>query len=68
MAGLIQDNHNIITGYYSYDGKNWKKETWGMDISGYHHNTLYDFLSVMPGLFAYGDGEVRFSDLQCKQW
>ncbi|OQP53462.1 hypothetical protein A4H97_23755 [Niastella yeongjuensis] len=63
----IHNNHNIITGYYSYDGKNWKKETWGMDISGYHHNTLYDFLSVMPGLFAYGDGEVRFSDLQFKQ-
>jgi beta-xylosidase len=62
----IRNRNNIITGYYSYDGKDWKKETWGMDVSGYHHNTLYDFLSVMPGLFAYGEGEVRFSNFQFK--
>jgi beta-xylosidase len=59
---LRLENH-IVTGYFSYDGKAWKKEPWGMDVSGYHHNTLYDFLSVLPGLVAYGKGQVRFSDL-----
>lgn len=58
---------HIVTGYYSYDGTAWKKEPWGMDVSGYHHNTLYDFLSVLPGLVAYGEGSVRFSDLRFKQ-
>ncbi|PTQ96700.1 beta-xylosidase [Mucilaginibacter yixingensis] len=55
---------NIVTGYYSYDGKDWKKEQWSMEVSGYNHNTLYDFESILPGIFAYGKGEVKFSDLK----
>lgn len=62
----IRNIDHIITGYYSYDGIIWKKERWGMDISGYHHNTLYGFISVLPGLFAYGEGEVRFSNFDFK--
>lgn len=62
----IRSVNHIVTGYYSYDGINWEKEIWGMDISGYHHNTLYDFVSVLPGLFAYGEGEVRFSNFEFK--
>jgi beta-xylosidase len=54
---------HIVTGYYSDDGVAWEKEPWGMDVSGYQHNTLYDFLSVLPGLVAYGEGAVRFSEL-----
>lgn len=60
----IRNINNIVTGYYSYDGVKWTKESWGMDISGYHHNTLYDFMSVLPGLFASGKGEVRFSEFK----
>lgn len=62
----IRTIDHIVTGYYSYDGIDWKKEIWGMDISGYHHNTLYGFISVLPGLFAYGKGEVRFSNFEFK--
>lgn len=62
----IRNINHIITGYYSYDGINWEKEIWGMDISGYHHNTLYDFVSVLPGLFAYGNGEAKFSHFAFK--
>ncbi len=64
----IRNNNNIVTGYYSYDGVNWSKEPWSRDISGYHHNVLYDFISILPGLFAYGEGEVRFSEFQFKQF
>src|SRR5688500_2658402 len=35
---------HIVTGFYSYDGMNWKQEPWSRDISGYHHNALYDFI------------------------
>jgi xylan 1,4-beta-xylosidase len=62
----IRTIDHIVTGYYSYDGVNWEKEIWGMDISGYHHNTLYGFISVLPGVFAYGEGEVRFSYFEFK--
>ncbi len=31
-----------------------------MDVSGYHHNTAYDFLSLRPALYVSGDGEARF--------
>ena len=55
---------HIVTGYYSYNGIDWEKEIWGIDISGYHHNTLYGFISILPGLFAYGEGEVRFSNFE----
>jgi beta-xylosidase len=58
---------HIVTGYYSYDGKVWEKEIWGMDISGYHHNTLYGFISVLPGLFAFGGGSARFADFSLKR-
>ena len=62
----IRTVNHIVTGYYSYNGIDWEKEIWGMDISGYHHNTLYGFISVLPGIFAYGEGEVRFSNFEYK--
>lgn len=55
---------NIVSGYYSSDGKTWKKESFGMEMSGYNHNTLGDFRSVLPGLFSYGGGSVRFTDFK----
>lgn len=58
----IRNEKQIVTGYYSYDGKTWVKENWGMDITGYNHNTLYDFQSILPGIFAYGEGNVRFKN------
>lgn len=64
----IRNNNNIVTGFYSYDGINWKQEPWSRDISGYHHNVLYDFISILPGLFAYGEGTVRFSEFQFKRF
>jgi hypothetical protein len=31
-----------------------------MDVSGYNHNTAYDFLSLRPALYVAGEGEARF--------
>ncbi len=31
-----------------------------MDVSGYHHNTAYDFLSLRPALYVSGKGQARF--------
>ena len=60
---LRNDNH-IVTGYYSHDGKTWKRESWGMDCSGYKHNTLHQFQSVLPGIFVCGEGSARFSNVK----
>lgn len=60
---LRNDNH-VVTGQYSYDGVNWSRETWGMDCSGYTHNTLYQFQSVLPGIFCTGKGSATFRNLK----
>jgi beta-xylosidase len=60
---LVNDRH-IVTIYYSADGRKWEK--WGtqMEVSGYHHNVAYDFLSLRPALYAAGTGEVRFRNFR----
>ena len=56
----LRNDENIVTGQYSFDGVHWLRETWGMDCSGYNHNTLYEFQSVLPGLFVFGNGSAVF--------
>ena len=46
--------------FYSVDGEAWERFDRGMEVSGYHHNVAYDFLSLRPALYAAGSGEVRF--------
>lgn len=63
----IRNTENIITGQYSYDGIKWENETWSMEISGYNHNTLYQFQSVLPGLFCFGPkGSASFRNFKYK--
>jgi beta-xylosidase len=56
---LTNDRH-IVTIRYSADGVAWKLFGTRMEVSGYHHNVAYDFLSLRPALYAAGSGEVRF--------
>jgi len=49
-----------VTIHTSADGKTWRKFGTQMEVSGYHHNVAFDFLSLRPGLYAAGTGEVRF--------
>ena len=58
------NTNSIVTGYWSSDGKNWSRETWGMDCSGYNHNTLYEFQSVLPALFVSGEGYAEFRNFR----
>lgn len=51
---------HVVTIYTSADGKTWEKFGTQMEVSGYHHNVAYDFLSLRPALYAAGTGEVRF--------
>jgi beta-xylosidase len=54
---------NILTIHTSIDGgASWQKFDVQMEVSGYHHNVAYDFLSLRPALYAAGSGEARFSN------
>ncbi|GAB3346566.1 family 43 glycosylhydrolase [Marilutibacter aestuarii] len=52
----------ILTIHHSTDGRDWTKYGVQMELSGYHHNVAGRFLSLRPGLYAAGDGKVRFLD------
>jgi xylan 1,4-beta-xylosidase len=56
----FENDHHIVTFHTSPDGKTWTKFDVQMEVSGYHHNVAYDFLSLRPGLYAAGNGKVRF--------
>ncbi len=60
----IENDQHIVTIHTSPDGKAWRKFPVQMETSGYHHNVAYDFLSLRPGLYAAGEGEVRFRNFE----
>ncbi len=65
MKFVFEDN--IAYGYLSRDGQVWSKMQWGLELSGYNHNTLSDFLSLLPGVYCYGEGSVRISNFCYKK-
>jgi len=57
----LTNDRNILTIHTSDDGrKSWRKFDVQMEVSGYHHNVAYDFLSLRPAIYAAGEGTVRF--------
>ena len=60
----LRNDRNILTMFYSPDGRSWRRFDRGIDVSGYHHNVAYDFLSLRPALYASGIGEVRFRNFR----
>jgi xylan 1,4-beta-xylosidase len=61
LAIRLTNDRNILTIHTSNDGrKSWRKFDVQMEVSGYHHNVAYDFLSLRPAIYAAGEGEVRF--------
>lgn len=62
----MRSDHDVLSAWYSADGKTWRKFVWGFEVSGVHHNTVYGFLSVRPGIYAGGDGEVEVTDFKLR--
>ncbi|WP_129792616.1 family 43 glycosylhydrolase [Sphingosinicella sp. CPCC 101087] len=57
----LTNDRNILTIHTSSDGRrSWQKFDVQMEVSGYHHNVAYDFLSLRPALYAAGRGTARF--------
>jgi beta-xylosidase len=59
----IRNDRHIVTIHYSLDGQTWTRYDRVMEVSGYHHNVAWDFLSLRPGIYAAGEGAVRFRNL-----
>ena len=55
----MKNDRHILTFYYSLDGSEWTKMDVQMEVSGYHHNVAYGFLSLRPGVYAAGGGAAR---------
>lgn len=60
----FENDRHIVTFHTSPDGLTWSKYDTQMEVSGYHHNTAYDFLSLRPGIYASGQGRVRFRNFK----
>lgn len=60
----FENDRHIVTFHTSPDGREWTKYDVQMEVSGYHHNTAYDFLSLRPGIYASGTGRVRFRNFK----
>lgn len=58
----IVNDRQIVTFYYSLDGKNWTRHGVRSEVSGYQANTVDDLASLRPALYASGKGAVRFMD------
>lgn len=63
----LRMDDNTVSGSYSLDGQTWIPETMGMEVSGYNHNTLDEFQSLMPGIFVYGKGKATFSSFSYRE-
>lgn len=59
----IRNDRHIVTIHYSRDGRDWHKFEVQMEVSGYHHNVNGDFLSLRPGIYAAGTGNVTVRDV-----
>jgi xylan 1,4-beta-xylosidase len=60
----IVNDAQIVSFYYGLDGINWTRHAVRSEVSGYNANTVDDLVSLRPGLFAAGNGAVRFRDFR----
>jgi xylan 1,4-beta-xylosidase len=63
----LRNDRHIVTMHYSADGAGWKKYDRVLEVSGYHHNVAYDFLSLRPAVYAAGSGLARFSQFRYRR-
>jgi xylan 1,4-beta-xylosidase len=62
----IVNQEQIVTFYYSVDGKTWTRHGVRSEVSGYNANTVDNLLSLRPALFGAGEGKVTFRNFRYK--
>lgn len=57
----VTNNRHILTVHHSLDGgKTWHKNDTQMEVSGFHHNVAYGFMSLRPAIYVAGTGKAKF--------
>jgi beta-xylosidase len=59
----MRNDRHIVTLWYRAPGADWQRFPVQMEVSGYHHNVAYDFLSLRPAIYAAGPGVASFRNL-----
>lgn len=60
----MKNDRHILTFYYrTSKTADWTKMGVQMEVSGYHHNVAYDFLSLRPAIYAAGQGKAYFQSV-----
>ena len=60
----IQNIEHDVRLFYSVDGRTWEPMETGMEMSGYHHDTLRNWNWLKIGLYAAGEGSATFRNFQ----
>lgn len=60
MHMRITNQDQVVTFYYSLDGKAWTRHGVRSYVAGYNANTVDNLLSLRPALFAAGQGNAIF--------
>lgn len=59
---VVNDRH-IVTMHSRTPGKDWTQYGVRIEVSGYNHNTAWDFLSLRPAIYCAGQGEARIRNV-----
>ncbi len=59
---VVNDRH-IVTMYTRAPGGAWTRYGVRIEVSGYNHNTAWDFLSLRPAIYCAGQGEARIRNV-----
>ncbi|MGB3626421.1 MAG: hypothetical protein WA989_11345, partial [Henriciella sp.] len=57
---MKNDRHILTFHYRTGETEAWRKMDVQMEVSGYHHNVAYDFLSLRPAIYAAGRNAAHF--------
>ena len=58
----ILNDENEVSFYYGSDGKIWKRLERTIDATGFNHNVFGGFMSLRAGIYAFGQGKVKFDN------
>lgn len=59
---ILRDGNDYYLTFSSFDAYPGIVIWHSRDLSGYHHNVAYDFLSLRPALYSAGGGEASFAN------
>jgi xylan 1,4-beta-xylosidase len=63
MQLRITNDRHIVTIHHRPPGGEWAMHGVRMEVSGYHHNVAWDFLSLRPAIYCAGAGEARIRNV-----